>query len=218
MAPHGLKQPLRAISFWLALLVAVLWPVFAQAGVKWDSSLVREEAAAGQSAVTAEFRFRNAGDQDVVIEFVRTNCDCTKATVPKLRYSPGEAGAVSVILSSANRRGYERKVIEVREQGAKAPTLLTLAVHFSDLVKVSPEALKWKEGDTSAKSIRISVKPGVKLDKVEEVRGFTCETRESPTGTWTLSVTPLKPGGEALLRVPFSGKATGMISIPLHGG
>jgi hypothetical protein len=211
-------MPLCQISRLPVLLAAVLFPAFARAGLKWDSTLVREEAATGQSAVTAEFRFRNAGDQDVEIVSVRTNCDCTRATVPKLYYSPGEAGAVSVILSSANRRGYERKVIEVREQGAKAPTLLTLAVHFSDLVKVSPEALKWKASDTSTKTITISAQPGVKLEKVEEARGFICAINESPTGTWTLSVTPQKPGGEALLRVPFSGNATGTISIPLHGG
>jgi hypothetical protein len=211
-----LKSPFRQISRLPALLAAVLLPAFAQGGLKWDSTLEREEVATGQSVVTAEFRFQNAGDQDVVIESLRTNCDCTRATASKMQFSSGEAGAVLVIFSSANRRGYERKVIEVRERGVKTPTLLTLAVHFSDLVKVSPEALEWKEGDTSTKAITISAQPGVKLEKVAEARGFTCEIHESPAGTWKVFVTPQRPGGDALLRVPFSGKTLGTISIPLH--
>jgi hypothetical protein len=60
-----LKQRLRQILLLPIVLAGVLCS--ARAGLKWESTLVREEAATGQSVVTAEFRFRNAGDQDAEI-------------------------------------------------------------------------------------------------------------------------------------------------------
>jgi len=211
----------KKASFHAVLLVALwLLPALAHAGLKWDSTLVRAEAVAGQDRVTAEFPFQNGGTADVAVASLRPTCDCTTAALAqnKARYAPGERGAVEVTFTVGDRTGYQRKTVEVWEQGAKAPTVLTLAVHLSEPLKVTPNELKWRKGDTSAKTVEVSALQGVKIEQVETTaKGFAVQTKESASGIWTISVQPQaeeKPF-PALLRVHFSGNAAGVISVPL---
>jgi hypothetical protein len=201
-----------------AAIGLLLFPALAHAGLKWDSTLVREEALAGQDVVNAEFRFQNDGDKDATIDSVRATCGCTTASVAKMRYAPGEVGTVAVVFTVGDRSGYQRKTVEVREQGAKAPIVLTLAVHLAEPVKVSPAELKWKKGETSAKTVEVSALPGVRIEKVETTAPeFEVQSKEASPGTWAIAVRPQaadKPVS-ALLRVTFSGRAAGVISVPV---
>jgi hypothetical protein len=211
------KAPFPA-TIWTVLCVCLL-PVVTHAGLKWNSTLVREEALAGQDTVNAEFRFQNDGDKAVAIDSVRATCDCLTASVAKRQYAPGEAGAVAVVFHTKNLSGYQRRTVEVREQGAKAPTVLTLAVHLAESVKVSPDSLTWKKGETSAKTVAVTAQQDVKVGQVETTaKGFEVQSQEeSSPGTWTITVHPQaadKPVS-ALLRVTFSGRAAGVISVPL---
>lgn len=203
----------------LVVLCAAFLPAFSHAGLKWDSTLARAEGVAGQDVVSVEFRFRNDGKEAATISSVHPRCDCTRATVAKTQYAPGESGVVVVSLSGKGHgAGYLSKIIEVREQGAKSPTLLTLAVHLVEPLALSVRALEWKKGETAEKAVEISPREGVKIDEVKITSDSFEARNEDPTAARrTVTVRPrtADKGISALLRVRFSGRASGEVSIPL---
>jgi hypothetical protein len=203
----------------LAVLCAAFLPAFSHAGLKWDSTLARAEGLAGQDVVSAEFGFRNDGKESATISSVHPRCDCTRATVAKTQYAPGESGIVAVSLSGKGQgAGYFSKIIEVREQGVKSPTRLTLAVHLVEPLALSARALEWKKGETAEKTVEISTREGVKIDDVKITsEGFEARSEDPSPARRMVIVRPRTADKEisALLRVRFSGRASGEVSIPL---
>jgi hypothetical protein len=204
----------------LTVLCAAFLPAFSQAGLKWDSTFARAEGLAGQDVVSVEFRFRDDGKEAATISSVHPRCDCTRATIAKTQYAPGETGVVVVSLSGKGLgAGYLTKTIEVREQGAKSPTLLTLAIHLVEPLALSARALEWKKGETAERTVEISAREGVKIDGVKITSdSFQARSENPEPAHRTVIVSPCAADKEtsALLRVRFSGRASGEVSIPLN--
>jgi hypothetical protein len=70
-----------------------------------------------------EFRLRNAGDQDLVLQDVRTSCGCTAAIVGKTTLAPGGSTPLSVSLKTGGSRGRIVKSVLVPSNDPKTPLL-----------------------------------------------------------------------------------------------
>jgi len=59
------------------------------------------------------FRFRNTGDQPLVIEKVQPSCGCTVAEQPEEPISPGKEGVIKASFNSEGRIGPNHKTLYV---------------------------------------------------------------------------------------------------------
>ena len=71
--------------------------------------------------VTVEFPFKNTGDQDLIIEDVKTSCGCTTAKPNKSVFKPGEGGVIPVTFDSGRFAGSITKTITVVSNDAVSP-------------------------------------------------------------------------------------------------
>jgi len=215
----------RSFTFRFVWLVGVFWGqvmfgVPAHAGLQWEATTVKADGSGGQDRVTAEFRFKNAGSQEVTIASVHPSCGCTTSALSKTRFAASEAGVLTVLFTVGERTGMQRKTIEVQEEGEKVPTVLTLEVSLPEPLKVVPLALEWKKGEASVtRDIEVSALSGVNLGEVESTLPlFEIGTRKTREGAWTISIRPKASDAPttALLRVHFSGRSNGAVVVPLR--
>ncbi len=209
-------------TFWMAGIFwgPVIFGLPAYAGLQWEATTVQADGSSGQDRVTAKFRFKNTGGQEVTIASIRPSCGCTTAALPKTRFAVGEAGELTVLFTVGGRTGMQRKTIEVREVGEKATMVLTLEVSLPEPLKVVPLALEWKKGETPVtRDIEVSALSGVNLGEVESTLPlFETQTRKTCEGAWTISVRPKASDAPAtaLLRVHFGGGSSGAVVVPLR--
>ena len=70
-----------------------------------------------------EFRLRNAGDRDLVLQRVRTSCGCTVGKLARTTLEPGAATSLSVSLATGTSRGRLVKSVLVPSNDPKTPLL-----------------------------------------------------------------------------------------------
>ncbi|MDA0196512.1 MAG: DUF1573 domain-containing protein [Bacteroidetes bacterium] len=70
------------------------------------------KANAGEPVI-AEFSFTNSGQQDLNIRDVKTNCNCTKASVENSTIKPGEMGKVKVTFNTEGKKGIQHQQITI---------------------------------------------------------------------------------------------------------
>ncbi len=64
--------------------------------------------------VTHIFKFRNSGNQPLIIENVLTTCGCTVPEWPKEPLAPGAEGLLKVVFDSTGKIGRQNKTITMR--------------------------------------------------------------------------------------------------------
>src|SRR6266436_7666409 len=145
----------------VVLLLGLVTPVFAQ--LKWDQPQQEFNPQPGEKAVTAKYRFTNAGPSPVAILDVRPSCGCTTATLAKKEYAPGESGEIDAKFNFAGHVGHQEKWIYVTTNLAGAePALLSLAVDIPPEVTIQPEFVMWRVGDPlEPKTMRVVIPDGI---------------------------------------------------------
>lgn len=73
--------------------------------------------------VNYTFRFRNSGDQVLVIESVHSSCGCTAALLSAKRIAPGDTGEIRTTFDSSNFRDNVTKTITLTSNAVDNPTL-----------------------------------------------------------------------------------------------
>jgi hypothetical protein len=73
--------------------------------------------------VRKEFRLRNVGDQDLVLQPARTSCGCTAAIVGEMTLAPGRTTPLTVQLKTGTNRGRIVKSVLVPSNDPKASLL-----------------------------------------------------------------------------------------------
>jgi len=63
--------------------------------------------------VSFGFKFKNAGESDLIISQVTSSCGCTVTKFPKDPIKPGDEGKVTVTFDSHGRKGIQNKAITV---------------------------------------------------------------------------------------------------------
>ncbi len=71
--------------------------------------------------VHVDFKFKNSGDQVLVISSVDAGCSCTVPSWPKKPIKPGENGSIRVSYDSKTKIGAFNKAIRI-SSNAKMPT------------------------------------------------------------------------------------------------
>ncbi|MEM1166020.1 MAG: DUF1573 domain-containing protein [Planctomycetota bacterium] len=93
-------------------------------------------------AVTAEFRFTNAGDGPVEIERVRASCGCTTTALPKMRFEPGESEVIRATIKP-RRPGLNSSSVTVTfKEPQLQPMRLRVSVDYAAPFKLSEPAVR----------------------------------------------------------------------------
>ena len=72
------------------------------------------------------FKFRNAGNADLIIGNVRTTCGCTAALASTGPYHPGETGTVDVTYNSSGKYGFVLKEAKIESNDPSSPQTVTM--------------------------------------------------------------------------------------------
>ena len=132
---------------------------------------------------TYEFKFKNTGDQPVLIGNVQASCGCTTPDWTKTPVAPGKSGIVKAMYSSAGRPGMFTKTVTVTSNAAEPNKVLTIkgSVLTKDEIKptLTPAQL--------AKSPHLVVEGGTTHDFGK------MEAGQQPTARFTLKNTGKTP-------------------------
>ena len=82
--------------------------------IQWLDSTSRNfgKIPEGQK-LEVSYKFRNSGDQPLVIERVQPSCGCTVAEQPTEPIAPGKEGVIKALFTSENHPGQNNKTIFV---------------------------------------------------------------------------------------------------------
>ncbi|WP_375417654.1 DUF1573 domain-containing protein [uncultured Hymenobacter sp.] len=75
---------------------------------------------------THEFKFRNTGNQPIVIATVQASCGCTTPDWTKTPVLPGKSGMVRAVYSSAGRPGVFNKTVTITSNATEPSKVLTI--------------------------------------------------------------------------------------------
>jgi hypothetical protein len=75
---------------------------------------------------THEFKFKNTGNQPIVIANVQASCGCTTPDWTKTPVLPGKSGIIKAMYSSAGRPGIFNKTVTVTSNASTPSTVLTI--------------------------------------------------------------------------------------------
>lgn len=123
-----MSMPSRAIL--LLLAVALFLPAMQAAAspkVKFEKTEIEFTDIEEGSKQVAQFRLRNEGDMNLVIDEVNPSCGCTVAQFDKT-IKPGEEGAVTLHLDTEGIVGYFRKTATVVTNDPDQPYVTLIMV------------------------------------------------------------------------------------------
>ncbi len=96
-------------------------PVISFAKTEHDFGTIKE----GQK-VYWNFRFKNTGNADLIINRVKADCGCTVPEYPKTPIAPGEEGKIKVTFDSKSRMGVQVKNVTVLSNSERSTIVLTI--------------------------------------------------------------------------------------------
>lgn len=201
----------------LGLATLLLLTSFSRAQLQWDNPIQQFQRAPQDEVLEARFTFRNTGAKAVTIKSLRASCGCTTPRLEKETYAPGEAGAVVARFVFGDRKGPQRKTIEVRtDDGSAVPVLLDLRVLIHDPLTIEPALVWWKRGDpAAAKIIQLTAEAAqpVRIKRISSsnprlaAKLETVKTGEHYTVAVTPSDTTQKESGEVFVLTDFPADA-----------
>ena len=187
--------------------------------------------------VTHYFKFKNTGDEPLVIEKVRSSCGCTAALATKKVLQPGEEGKIRVEFNSRGYNGKVTKSVTVKSNDPTYPTVrliitgkvestysvnpgyLALGLIRPDSLPVETVTVTFKKKGMGVDSIKVaSGEEYIKVKPLEEKKDhYTFEVRLKPNvkegnlfGRIDLY---LKNSKDPLVRIPLSAKIMGDIEV-----
>src|SRR5688572_6608508 len=98
------------IVFCLVLFGITAW---AQGEIKFEKETHDFGSVSEGTNAVHEFRFKNTGNQPVIISHVQASCGCTTPEWTKDPVMPGKTGIIKAAYSSAGRPGAFNKTITV---------------------------------------------------------------------------------------------------------
>ncbi len=87
---------------------------------------------------TYEFKFKNTGNQPVVIANVQASCGCTTPDWTKTPVLPGKSGIVRAMYSSAGRPGVFNKTVTVTSNATEASKVLSIKGSVLTKAEIKP--------------------------------------------------------------------------------
>jgi len=81
------------------------------------------------------FKFKNAGEADLIITNAVGSCGCTVPEYPKQAVKPGESGEMKVSFNSAGKSGQQQKTVTVTANTASGTETLTIKASITPKAK-----------------------------------------------------------------------------------
>jgi hypothetical protein len=135
-----------------------------RAQLRWDQTIVTQEAKIGQESITIPFTFTNTGTRPITIIDLKPDCGCTTATLDQKTIPPGAKGTVEAYLDAKGLTGLLEKNIRVFSDDSAQPTVLTFRVNLPAWLEISPRLVWWNIGErTSEKAAVVTLPPDVDL-------------------------------------------------------
>ena len=99
-------------------MVAITSFVFAQAGPKltWIDKKIKKPTVMENTEVSAYFKFKNEGDEPLLISDAYATCECTTAEFPKQPIMPGQTDSLFVVFDGT-KLGVFNKPVYVEHNG-----------------------------------------------------------------------------------------------------
>lgn len=110
----------------LLLCLAGLTSAYAQGVLTFQEELYDFGKVPEGTVATHEFRFKNTGNQPLMIGNVQASCGCTTPEWTRTPILPGKMGIVKAMYSSAGRPGVFNKTITVTSNTTAPSTVLTI--------------------------------------------------------------------------------------------
>ncbi|MGE5341656.1 MAG: DUF1573 domain-containing protein [Candidatus Omnitrophota bacterium] len=95
--------------------------IFARVEMKFEKTTIDFGEVDSGKPVDMEFKFVNAGNENLVISGVNTSCGCTAAKLDKMEYKPGERGVLPVKFDSKGYNGPVIKTITINTNDKENP-------------------------------------------------------------------------------------------------
>jgi hypothetical protein len=121
--------------FVIALLLIVPLSILAQdtrdgARMIFDKTTHDFGNVAQGDTVSHTFRFRNTGNQPLVISNVLTTCGCTVPDWPKEPIAPNQTGQIEVLFDSKGRSGRQNKVVTIISNAVNPQTRISVRTNI----------------------------------------------------------------------------------------
>ncbi|PJJ59634.1 DUF1573 domain-containing protein [Hymenobacter chitinivorans] len=114
-------------SFFLALVLgAASFGARAQGVMTFEKDAHDFGNVAEGTMATYEFKFKNTGNQPIVIANVQASCGCTTPDWTKTPVLPGKSGIIKAMYSSAGRPGIFNKTVTVTSNATTPSTVLSI--------------------------------------------------------------------------------------------
>jgi hypothetical protein len=131
---------------------------------------------------TYEFKFKNTGNQPVVIANVQASCGCTTPDWTKTPVLPGKTGIIKAMYSSAGRPGVFNKTVTVTSNATEASKVLSIKGTVLTKDEIKP----------TLTAAQLAQSPHLVLDK--SVHDFgKMEAGQQPTARFTVKNTGKTP-------------------------
>jgi hypothetical protein len=78
------------------------------------------------------FKFKNTGNQPLVLSNVSATCGCTVPEWPKEPIAPGKSGSIKATFNSAGKLGQQNKVITVESNATNSPAQVSIITDIQE--------------------------------------------------------------------------------------
>ena len=169
--------------------------------------------------VDYSFRFKNTGDDTLIIFNVRSSCGCTAALASNDHVAPGQSGEIKVSFNSEGRSNKQRKSISVATNDPDTPNFtFLLEGNVIVPIEISPAYLTFSAvstGNESSSEVTLTNRTSKTLE---------LGTPQSPNKELQIVIEKrdLKPGEATKITAVFKpvetkGRLTGTVVIPFVG-
>ncbi|MDO7877791.1 DUF1573 domain-containing protein [Hymenobacter sp. ASUV-10] len=139
------------------------------------------------TVATHEFKFKNTGNQPVIISNVQASCGCTTPDWTKTPVMPGKSGIVKAMYNSAGRPGMFTKTVTVTSNASTPSTVLTIKGAVLTKAEIKP----------TLTPAQLAKSPHLEVDRTTHDFG-KMESGQQQTARFTVrntGKTPLELGG-----------------------
>jgi hypothetical protein len=169
-----------------------------------------------------EFKFKNTGNQPIVIASAQASCGCTTPDWTKTPVMPGKSGIVKAVYNSAGRPGVFAKTITVMSNATEGSKVLSLkgTVLTKEEIKAS-----LTPAQLAASPRLVLERPTYDFGRIEAGQQATARIGVRNTGPKDLVLstisspcycvgyrsapTPIKPGQSAVIELVYTQRAVG---------
>lgn len=199
------RLPIIILTFVLALSGALA----AESRIVFESTEVDFGEIDTGKVVDLTFKFKNAGDETLIITSINSSCGCTVPKIEKKEYQPGEKGVIPVKFNSKGLSGSVVKTVVVftNDKNNLNTTLKikgTVVLKDFATIQLEPEHVDFavvEAGKEYSRDIKIKNSGTIDL-KVLEVT-------HSPQVYLLFDKDVVEPGGEIVFKVVFTPKQLG---------